>query len=355
MLRKFDYLFCQHSDFNFGIPELPYISGRELVGEVAISPERKSRFKPGDLVIVVSTDYRDCRKAAYQEYVVVTDFNAARLPPNIPAESGSAIGVAFVAAAISLGICAGLDFSRCANGPDLLSIVRRLDPQQLPEDVRSECLDGINESERAKEGDWLAIWGGSSTSAYMTNQIARLLGLRTLSIMDCRKHARKVSSDPRTRPDIVVDNHDPQRAVDIVQAVTNDNLRFAIDTVGRETAGHLLQCLQQQRPSSTASESTPPPTPNEPLSSAHLIGLTGLPKTTPPVNVSFHTVPFKLFHEVPELGETLMLWLERLLSQGLLIPPTVLNVEEGFGSINSALDSMRRGEVSGGRLVVRVT
>ncbi|KAJ9606723.1 hypothetical protein H2200_008732 [Cladophialophora chaetospira] len=337
-------------DFNFGIPELPYVSGRELVGEVAISPRHKSRFRPGDLVIVISTDYRDLRKAAYQQCVVATDFNVCRLPPNISLESGSALGVAFVAAAVCLGICVGLDFSKFAGGPDLLSIIRQIDPEQIPEDVRPECLNGIDKAEQAKQGDWLAIWGGSSTSALMLNQIAKLLGLRTISVVDYQKHVLSLSSDPRTRPDVIVDNHDPERAMEIVRSITNNKLRFAVDTVGRETAFQLMRCLQQSSPSITASTSST----GGPRRSAHLVGLTGLPKIKPSDDIFFHTMPIKVFHEIPEVGESLMLWLEQLLSQGLLIPPTILGVREGFGAVNDALDSMRRGEVSGGRVVVKV-
>lgn len=258
--------------------------------------------------------------------------------------------MAFVAAALCLGICAGLDFSSIANGPDLLSLVREIDPSRLADDVRDECLHGINKESRAKKGDWIAIWGGSSTSAYMLNQIARLAGLRTISVVDVRKHAVKMAADDITRPDIVVDNHDPQRAIEIVRSATGKRLRFGVDTVGRETAGHLLECLQQHYANESDPDLSKAPTPQD----AHLIGLTGLPKSSPPSNVTFHNVPIKLFHELPELGEALMLWLERLLSTGLLVPPSILGVEEGFGSVNRALDSMRRGEVSGGRLVVKI-
>lgn len=39
-------------DYNFGIPELPYISGRDLVGEVIrTSKVPSSRMKVGDNVI----------------------------------------------------------------------------------------------------------------------------------------------------------------------------------------------------------------------------------------------------------------------------------------------------------------
>lgn len=113
--------------------------------------------------MAISTDYRDLRKAAYQQYVVTFDFNAVRLPPSISYEEGSTLGVAFVAASLALGICMGVNFSDVLDGPDLLSIVKEIDPESIPEDVRSECLNGISEHDRARPGDWLAVWGGKSS------------------------------------------------------------------------------------------------------------------------------------------------------------------------------------------------
>lgn len=37
-------------DFGFGIPELPYLSGRELAGTVAQVDDNDSRWKVGDRV-----------------------------------------------------------------------------------------------------------------------------------------------------------------------------------------------------------------------------------------------------------------------------------------------------------------
>ncbi len=51
-------------DYNFGIPTLPYISGRELVGQVVTVSKKNTRLKIGDIVIVISTDYRDLRIVA---------------------------------------------------------------------------------------------------------------------------------------------------------------------------------------------------------------------------------------------------------------------------------------------------
>lgn len=111
-------------------------------------------------MIAISTDYRDLRKAAYQEFVVSFDYNAVRLPPALSYEEGSTLGVAFVAASLALGICMGVDFTDVTDGPDLLSLVKAADPHIIPEDVRAETLRGIPEHERAKPGDWIAIWGG---------------------------------------------------------------------------------------------------------------------------------------------------------------------------------------------------
>lgn len=111
-------------------------------------------------MIAISTDYRDLRKAAYQEFVVSFDYNVVRLPPALSYEEGSTLGVAFVAASLALGICMGVDFSDVTNGPDLLKLVKAADPDSIPEDVRAETLRGIPEHERAKPGDWIAVWGG---------------------------------------------------------------------------------------------------------------------------------------------------------------------------------------------------
>ncbi|OLN97103.1 Zinc-type alcohol dehydrogenase-like protein C2E1P3.01-like protein 1 [Colletotrichum chlorophyti] len=339
-------------DFNFAIPSLPYISGRELVGRVVRRPDdSQSRLKNGDQVLVIATDYRDLRKAAYQQYVVTSDFNAVRIPPNVSPQAGATLGVAFVAAVLSLGICMGIDFSHVLGGPDLLHLVRSIPPESLPQDIRAECLSGIRDHERAVAGDWVVIWGGSSTSANLAVQLARLAGLKVVTVVDKLRHGLRLSNHTVLRPDLLVDSHDPSRAIDIIRANVGKNLRFGLDTSGRESASWLLRSLT---PSLDAgAPPSPPDTPrNTSPSLKHLIGLTGLPKEAAPETVAYHTVPIKVFHEVPAIGEALVTWLERLLESGLVTPPEVLGVEHGFEGINRGLDRMRRGEIRGGRMVV---
>ncbi|KAL2166098.1 hypothetical protein VTG60DRAFT_3306 [Thermothelomyces hinnuleus] len=390
-------------DFNFAIPELPYIAGRELAGEV-VKQRSSSRLKVGDRVLVISTDYRDLRKSAFQHYVVALDYNTVRLPSSLSHEEGSTLGVAFVAAALSLGVCMGLDFSSVLDGPDLYSLIRQLPPDALAPDVRDECLNALPSQERAQPGDWLAVWGGSSTSANLTIQLARLAGLRTIAVADTAKHGVRLSNHRSTRPDLLVDSHDPARAVAVIRANAARNggggggsgrgVRFAIDTRGKDSAGWLARALARDydaekndgtkdkensvmaaaAAAAVGAPPSPPGTPDDDDDSdsssdgapgdrparpilppdAHLIGLTGLPKEPAPAGVVYHTVPIKVFHEVPAVGRALVEWLERLLARGLVAPPDIIDVERGLESVNRGLDRMRRGEISGGKLVVRV-
>jgi NADPH:quinone reductase-like Zn-dependent oxidoreductase len=362
-----DYGLQSTRDFNFGVPVFPFISGRELSGVVVKAPKTpNSRIREGDVVTVPSTDYRDLRKAAFQEYSIASSFNTIRLPHNVSAASGSILGVAFVSAVLALGICMGVSFEGVEDGPDLLKIVRDIDPERLPADIRKECLNNITEADRAKAGDYLVIWGGSSTSAHLTKQIARLTGLKIISVVDNAKHGIRLSSTAATRPDLLVDSHDPERAIDIIKRATKDNARFGFDTVGKESAAHLLQSLAssaspislpkdvQNYERKDSKLPTPPSTPLESTGTtlhSHLVGLTGLPKTDIPEDVTLHNVPIKLFHEIPEVGEALSVWCEKLLLKGLLVPPDVVGTVDGLEAINAGLDRMRRREISGGRLV----
>lgn len=108
---------------------------------------------------MISTDYRDIRKAAYQEYCIAAEYNVARLPKHLSFSSASTLGVGFVTAALALGVSMGVDFSGISDGPDLFDLVRKHE-HQLPADQRKEALESLRPQERAQPGDWVVIWGG---------------------------------------------------------------------------------------------------------------------------------------------------------------------------------------------------
>lgn len=162
------------ADFGFGIPELPYISGRDFAGVVIQNKNPNSRLRVGDVVFAASTDYRDLRKSAYQQFAVAKDVNTCRVPASLPKSTAASLGVAFVAAALALGICCGVDFSVLSGktaGPDLLATVRSLDESSLPKDVVEECHEGMKFSERPQKGEWIAIWGGMCLGLAKVDQL----------------------------------------------------------------------------------------------------------------------------------------------------------------------------------------
>lgn len=186
-------------------------------------------------------------------------------------------------------------------------------------------------------------------------QLARLAGLKVATIVDSAKHGLRISNHKSIRPDLLIDSHDPKRAIDILRANVRDDLRFGIDTRGKDTAATLLEALTNKGRSTGSEPPSPPATPRTcPASSAHLIGLTGLPKQIATEGAVLHSVPIKLFHEVPAVGNALVTWLERLLEQGLVSPPEIIDIEEGLENVNAGLDKMRRGDISGGKLIVRL-
>lgn len=175
---------------------------------------------------------------------------------------------------------------------------------------------------------------GSSASGCCAVQLAKMVGLKVIAIIDVAKNGERML---KLGADLLVDRHDSGRAIEIVKAVTRGNLRYGLDTRGKESAKLLAEAMQADR--------------DEGEPKAHLVGLTGLPKE-PANGVVYHSVPIKAFHEAPQVGEGLMVWLERLLENDLLVTPDIEVAEGGLEGINAALDKLRDGTVNGPRIVV---
>ncbi|OBT42414.1 hypothetical protein VE00_06028 [Pseudogymnoascus sp. WSF 3629] len=346
------------SDFGWGLPALPCISGRDLAGTVVKTPKRESRFKVGDKVIAVSTDYRDNRKSAYQQYAIASEHNVCRLPPSISALDAAPVGVAYVAAALMLGVCIGLDFSH-VNGPDLYTIARKLDPESVPKDIKDEVFNSnITPALRPKRGDWLAIWGGSSATGCIALQLAKLAGLRVVCILDVARNGARML---KLGADLLIDRLDTERAVEIVRSVTGGQLTWGIDTRGKESAGLLARAMASNEATSDAKTEGDKPSHADAegvngkgKALGHLVALTGRPSSPTP-GIQYHSLPIKLFHEASPVGEALMVWLERLFEEGRLHPPPIEVASGGLQGVNSALDRLREGAAGGERIVVPLT
>lgn len=174
----------------------------------------------------------------------------------------------------------------------------------------------------------------SSNTGLAAIQLAKLVGLKVIAVADAVRHGARLSD---LGVDILVDRQDPSRAIEIIRNVTKGNNRFGMDTVGKETAAYLQKSLQSF----------------DGARQAHLVGLTGLPKAKLS-GVKHHSIPIKIFHEVPDIGDQAVRWLEGLLVDKVFQPPEVDIADGGLEGINGALDRLRNGSISGKRLVVEI-
>lgn len=325
--------------FGWGLPSLPCTLGRDFVGTVVRNADSYSSLKVGSVVGAISTDYRDYRKAAFQEYAVASQHNVYRIPEHYQnsQRNVASLGVAFVTAAIAFGVCLGgtIEGSK-GEIVDLLSIARGLSSEDLPEDVRDECANSrLSDNDRPKQGDWIVIWGAGSTVGFVLVQLAKLAGLKVIAVADAIKSGSLLVD---AGADVIVHRNNHEEAVRIIAGITKGKeLRYGIDTVGKETS-RLVQ-------SSLHGEAT---------RTKHIVGLVGLPKPESE-EVHQHKVPIKLFHEAIAVGVALTRSLEGLLrDKRLMLPIVHIHQDHGLGGVNSGLQLLRSGDFEGQRIVVPI-
>ena len=183
--------------------------------------------------------------------------------------------------------------------------------------------------------------------------MAKLAGLRVAVVLDAAKHGSRLYEEHCIKPDLVIDSHDPQRAIEIIRSSIRGSKRFGLDTRGKETTTFLVDALCDTpnipEPDDSKSDTRESLLPWH----IHIVALCSAPKIERS-DLTLHTIPIKLFHESPEVGRALTTWLGRLLQNEAVAYPTIAGISDGLSSINASLDRMRRGEISGGKMVVKV-
>jgi threonine dehydrogenase-like Zn-dependent dehydrogenase len=170
---------------------------------------------------------------------------------------------------------------------------------------------------------------------YTALKLAKAAGLRVICVVDAVKHGlRLIDADAY----VLVHRKDTQEAISIIQSITKGELRFALDTVGRETA-----LLPQTTMENSSEEGV----------RSNLTGLTGVPREKVP-GVVHHKVPIKRFHESSEVGRAVIIWMEELLLGGTLILPNIEIADGGLEGVNAALADLKSGVCSAQRIVVPI-
>ncbi|XXH03324.1 hypothetical protein Hte_009722 [Hypoxylon texense] len=287
-------------DYNFCLPEFPWVTGREMSGIVAqVGPGVKD-FKEGDPVWT-STYYKDVRAGCFQEYVVVPSHTVLPIPSTVPFEAAACLGVAALTASMTLWKWLGVPI-----------------PWSTTDDA---------------EKQWLLIWGGSTVTGQFATQLANLSGINVVTVNS--SETKSLSECLGATHVVVRDGKTDKQLVEEIRAVTNGRITRAIDLVGPKTAALALESVSKSDPVAFA--------PLAMMSSSQIV----------PDNVAVHTVEMKQFvldksnvRYTEELG--------KLLEDGKIVLPELHMIDGGLHSVQEGLGMLKKGNLRGKKLVVRM-
>ncbi|KAI1079734.1 GroES-like protein [Whalleya microplaca] len=287
-------------DYNFCLPEFPWVTGREMSGVVTEVGSAVTGFKPGDSVWT-STYYKDVRAGCFQEHVVVPSHTVLHIPSTVPFEAAACLGVAALTAAMTLWKWLGVT-------------------------MPSRNIDTIEE-------EWLLIWGGSTVTGQFATQLARLSGINVITINSAE--TKLLSEQLGANYVVVRDEKSNEVLVDEIRTVTKGRITRVIDLVGPKTAALALDVVSKEAPVSFA--------PLAMMSSSETI----------PKNVVVHTVEMKQF----VLDKSNVCYTEelgKLLESGKIVLPELHLIEGGLHVVQEGLEILKKGNMKGKKLVVRV-
>ncbi|KAK6455677.1 quinone oxidoreductase [Scheffersomyces xylosifermentans] len=290
--------------YGFGIYHFPWINGRESSGVVvktgkSVDPQQ---FKVGDKVIVSSTSYRDNRTSTFQQYTAIDSRLVWKLPESFSFEDGATIGVGLVTAGVIFYNSFGFE---------------------LTENV-------------VPHNGTLLIWGGATVVGIYITQLAKLHGLKVISIASLEHEAYLKQSGA----DIVIDRYLPREEI-IRRAgeFSPEGIQYGVDTVSKETSAAVLEILD---------------TYSSKLSSKPLFsGIVGTPKETPE-SVEVREVIIKRFHEDVAFGKKFVDTTTHLFNDNKIKPVRYRQYKGGLHIIDDALKDLEALGAKGEKYVVSV-
>lgn len=253
--------------YRFGIYHFPWLNGRESSGKVVKKGAKVDGLKCGDRIAISSTSYRDNRTSTFQQFTAVDSRLVWKLPLHITFESGATLGVGLVAASILLYESFGFDLSQ----------------------------------EYTNEGT-IVIWGGGTAVGLYITQLAKIHGMRVISIASRDNEQYLKSMGAHT----VIDRNLPPEDIEKkLSDLCPQGIQFGVDCHSKATAATLVDFLDK--------------IPDRSGKSSLFTGLVGVPKTFPS-NVEYKEFIIKKFHENIDLGQRVIHLTSEFLKNGLVRP-----------------------------------
>ncbi|KAL3425335.1 zinc-binding dehydrogenase [Phlyctema vagabunda] len=291
-------------DYNFCLPEFPWVTGREMAGIVHKVAPGVTKFKVGDRVWT-STYYRDVRAGCFQDLVIVPQHTVLPIPDGMGFETAACLGVPALTAAMTLW--KWLQVPRVVRSP----------PEDIPDEQKERLL----------------IWGGSTVTGQYAIQIAVQSGLEVIAVTSSKTQALAERLGAHTV--VVRDEKHNQEIVEQVLAVGGNRITRALDLVGTTTASFSLQCLSKDKPC--------------------LFAPLAMMKTQDvPANVEVLNVEMKQF-VLDKTSTSYAEDLNYLLEHGRLQLPELTVLSGGLSAVVDGLERLKKGDMGGKKMVVSFT
>ncbi|KAH6652243.1 chaperonin 10-like protein [Truncatella angustata] len=303
-LNQIDY---KSVDYNFCLPQLPWITGREMAGIVEEVGSSVLHLQPGHRVWT-STYYRDRRAGCFQDYVIVPQHTVSHMPSEMSFTDAACLGVC--------GLTAAMTLWRWFEIPLPYHGLPMTPPGTPPH--------------KPADAPIMLIWGGSSVTGQFLTQLARRSGLRVVSVSSAK--TAKTLLDLGAEHVVVRDGKSEENIVDEIKDHAGDDITLAVDLVGAKTAVAALRCLSTTR-------------------SARFAPLAWAPKMDVSENIEILNVEMKQFVLNPA-SSVYADHLTRLVDSGEIQLPEIEVLSGGLDIVEKGLERLKGGDMVGKKLVV---
>ncbi|KAJ9217170.1 hypothetical protein DTO166G4_1225 [Paecilomyces variotii] len=299
-LNHIDYMIQSFAFIPFAYP---VILGEEVAGTVFEVGSDVTRFKKGDRVFGLTASFLTKRnsEAGFQQYTIVEDTIASGIPKNVSFETAAGIplGVATAAAGLFQEGFLGLRYPSASTTPV------------------------------SKNGDTVLIWGGASVVGSSAIQLAVAAGYEVVTTASPKNFdlVKKLGASE------VVDYNSPGVVEDLVGILSSKAFVGGLDAVNSggavQTAAEVVSRLKGIKILATVSG-----VPDG-------ISETVIVKPVLATTIKDNAVGKAVFHD----------YLPAALADGRFIPLETVTVGNGLESVQSGLDTLKKG-VSAKKLVV---
>lgn len=319
-------------EYNFCIPEFPWVTGREMAGVVERVAPGVTSLKPGDrvwtskcpsttpslykkqrkmLMFCSGTYYRDRRAGCFQDLVTVPEHTVSPIPGDLSFEEAACLGVA--------ALTAGMTLWNWLEVP--------MPSQSSTSGVLQKEVGGSS----TPQADLMLVWGGSTVTGQFAIQIAVQCGLEVIAVTS--EETSSLAFDLGATYVVTRTGKTDQEIVAEIRSLGGNRITRGIDLVGSKTAALALSVLSTDLPCWFA--------PLAFMSSAQAV----------PKNITIQTVEMKRF-VLDRTSEVFSSEINRLVESGLVKLPKIQVLHGGLTVVEEGLQRLKKGDMQGRKMVV---